>query len=209
MNGDTFSFSVSSESEIALKINSLNRNKPSTFNNIPTKILIDTSNIYTPFITKIYNNSVIINKFPSSLKLADVTPTYKKDDRTDKTNYRPISILPAISKVFEHSMYDHIFEYINKYLSPYLCGFHKGYNTQLCLTVMLEHWKSALDKSKIAGDLLTDFSKAFDCLNHKLLIAKLDAYGFSKTSLALISSYLLERKQRTKIYKRNSILCVT
>ena len=132
MNGDTFTFSPSSESEIASKINSLNRNKPSTFNNIPTKILIDTSDISTLFITKIYNNSVISNKCPSSLKLADVTPTYKKDDRTDKTNYRPICILLAISKVFERSIYDHIFEYINKYVSPYLCGLRKGYSTQHC-----------------------------------------------------------------------------
>ena len=156
MNGDSFTFSLSSEREIASQINSLNRKKPSTFNNIPTKILIDTSDISTPLITKIYNNSIISNKFPSQLKLADVTPIYKKDDRTDKTNYKPISILPAISKVFERSMRDQILEYINKYLLPYLCGFRKGYSTQHCLTVMIERWKSALDKNKIAGALLTD-----------------------------------------------------
>ena len=96
-------------------------------------------------------------------------------------------------------MHDQILEYINKYLSPYLCGFRKGYSTQHCLTVMIERWKSALDKNIIGGALLTDLSKAFDGLNHELLIAKLDAYAFSKTSLALISSYLSERKQRTKI----------
>ena len=86
LNGDSFTFSLSSEREIASQINSLNRKKPSTFNNISTKILIDTSDISTPLITKIYNNSIISNKFPSQLKLADVTPIYKKDDRTDKTN---------------------------------------------------------------------------------------------------------------------------
>ena len=72
---------------------------------------------------------------------------------------------------------------------------------------MIERWKSALDKSKIAGALIMDISKAFNCLNHELLIAKLDAYAFSKTSLAFISSCLPERKQRTKINNTFSSWC--
>ena len=75
---------------------SLNVNKPSTFNNIPTKILVDTSDISSPFLTKMYNDS-ILHKFTSSLKLADVTPVHKKDDRADKSNYRPVSIVSAVS----------------------------------------------------------------------------------------------------------------
>ena len=99
-----------------------------------------------------------------------------------------------ISKIFERLMYDQISTYIGKHLSPYLCGFRKGHSTQHCLSVMLERWKSALDNSKIAGALLADLSKAFDCLNHELLIAKLDAYGFSHTYLAFLYSYLSDRK---------------
>ena len=110
-----------------------------------------------------------------------------------------MSILPTISKIFERNMYDQISLYINKYLSPYLCGFRKGYSTQHCLTVMLERWKKALDNGKIAGALLTDLSKAFDCLNHELLIAKLEAYGLGHRSLTYILSYLSDRKQRTKV----------
>ena len=196
---EKFNFCSKNDSEIVTEINSLNANKPTTFNNIPTKILVDTCDISSPFITKIYNNSILQTKFPLGLKLADVTPVHKKDDRTDKINYRPISILPAISKIFERFMYEQISTYIGKHLSPYLCGFRKGHSTQHCLSVMLERWKSALDKNKIAGALLTDLSKAFDCLNHELLIAKLDAYGFSHTALAFLYSYLSDRKQRTKI----------
>ena len=73
----------------------------------------------------------------------------------------------------------------------------------LCISYMLERWKSGLDKRKIAGALLTDLAKAFDCLNHELLIAKIDAYGFSHSSFALIFSYLSGRKQRMKI--KNSL----
>ena len=83
-------------------------------------------------------------------------------------------------------------------LSPYLCGFRFGYSTQYCLLIMIEKWKKALDKKKTSGALTTDLSKAFDCLNHKLIIVKMQAYGFDNTSLLYILSYLTGRKQRTK-----------
>ena len=73
--------------------------------------------------------------------------------------------------------------YVDKYLSPSLFGFRKGYSTQHCLSVMINKWKKAMDSGKLAGELLTDLSKAFDCLNnHELLIAKLEAYGFDNSS---------------------------
>ena len=77
--------------------------------------------------------------------------------------------------------------------------FRKGYSTQHCLLAMLEKWKSAVDKGKSFGALLTDLSKAFCCLPHELLLAKLHAYGFSIAALRLIHSYLTNRKQRTKV----------
>ena len=84
-------------------------------------------------------------------------------------------------------------------LSKYQCGFRKGYSAQHCLLAMLEKWKNAVGKGKIFGALLTDLSKAFDSLSHDLLIAKLNAYGFSLLALKLVHSYLSNRKQRTKI----------
>ena len=110
-----------------------------------------------------------------------------------------MSILPSISKIFERMMEYQILKYMNNHLSTYLCGFRKGYSTQHCLMVMLEKWRKALDKRNFAGALLTDLSKAFDCLNHELLTAKLDAYGFDHTALTYIDSYLTGRKQRTKV----------
>ena len=80
-----------------------------------------------------------------------------------------------------------------------MCGFRKGYSTQHCLTVMLDKWNKAIDSGKLAGALLTDLSKAFDCLNHELLIAKLEAYGLDQSSLSYIYSFLSDRKQRTKV----------
>ena len=96
-------------------------------------------------------------------------------------------------------MYKEIFEFIENSLSPYLFGFRKGHSTEQCLVVMLETWKKALDEKGYAGAILTDLSKAFDCLNHDLLIAKLNAYGSSQDALKFIRSYLKDRKQRTKV----------
>ena len=88
---------------------------------------------------------------------------------------------------------------MDQFLSKYQCGFRKGCSTQYCLLAMLEKWKSAVDKGKSFGALLTDLSKAFDCLSHELLFAKRHAYGFSIAELRLIHSYLKNRRQRTKI----------
>ena len=87
---------------------------------------------------------------------------------------------------------------INK-LSIFLCGFRNLMNAQNCLTFMVEMWRKTLDKFQKCGILLTDLSKAFDCLVHDLLIAKLHAYGFDYLSLKLIYSYLTGRKQRVRV----------
>ena len=128
------------------------------------------------------------------MKNADITPVFfKKKDRENVENYRPVSILPVLSKVYERCMYDQMYAYLNKILSKWQCGFRQGYSTQHCLLIMTEKWRQCLDKGGISGALLTDLSKAFDCLLHDLLITKLAAYSFDYDSLVFIQSYLSER----------------
>ena len=146
------------------------------------------------------NMSYVIScKFLSVLKLADVKAVHKKASRLEKTNYGSVSLLPNISKIFERCMHRQISEYFETVLSKLQCGFRKGYSTQDYLLVMVENCKKALDQGNEYGALLTDLSKAFDCLPHDVIVAKLHAYGFSIDSLKLINSYLTERKQRVKI----------
>ena len=116
-----------------------------------------------------------------------------------KENFRPVSILPTLSKFFGKCMFTQMSSYFDNFFSNQQCGFRKGYSTQHCLLVMLETWKRSVDKGKVFGALLTDLWKAFDCLDHELLTAKLNAYGFSLPALRLINDYLSNRKQRTKI----------
>ena len=82
------------------------KKKLTTFNNIPIRLLVENNDIISPFITDICNESISNVVFPDSLKLADITPAHKKEERTKMDNYRPVSILPSISKIFERNMYD-------------------------------------------------------------------------------------------------------
>ena len=104
-----------------------------------------------------------------------------------------------MSKVFERCIFRQLSNFMDQFLSKYQCGFHKGYSTQYCLLAILEKCKSAVDKGKSFGALLTDLSKGFYCLSHELLLAKLHVYGISIAALRLIHSYLTNRGHRTKI----------
>ena len=132
--------------------------------------------------------------FPTTMKYADVLPIHKKDDRTDKENYHPISIFPYLSKVYERLLYNQIYPYFETLFSTFQCGFRKGFNTQHCLLAMIEKWRITLNKGGETGEVLTDFSKAFDCIDHNLFIAKLYAYGFEKQSIDFLHSYLIKRE---------------
>ena len=143
--------------------------------------------------------------------IANVTPIFKKRARTSKNNYRPVSILPILSKLFERLISKQFSEFFESILSKFQCGFRKGYGAQLLM--MLETWKEARDNKEAFGTLLTDISKAFDCLSHDLLIAKLRAYGLDLASLEILRDYLTNIKQRTKVHSFYSSwfysLCVT
>ena len=143
--------------------------------------------------------------FPPDLKLADVTPLYKNKSKNSKDNYRPVSILSNISKIYERGLYHQIQVFFESILSKSQCGFGRGYNAQHCLMTLIEKWKKSVDNGGAFGALFTDLSQAFDCLSHELLIAKLDAYGFDKNALKLVNSYLSNRKQRVKINNKYSL----
>ena len=196
----TFSFDLVSSDTIFKEIVSLDTNKATHSNDVPTKNVKANADLFSIFASNAFNEFVVSCKFLFVLKLADVKPVHKKASRLEKTNYRPVSLLPNISKNFERCMHRQISEYFETVSSKFQCGFRKGYNTQDCLLAMVENCKKTLDQGNEYGALLTDLSKAFDFLPHDLIVAKLHAYGFSIDSLKLINNnYLTERKQRVKI----------
>ena len=201
----TFSFSMVSINEVRHEINKLCIRKSSPIESIPPKIILHNSDIFACLLHKNFNNSLITCTFPENLKLADVTPAHKKGDRMDKINYRPISILSPINNIFESLLYNQVNSFFENKFSKLKCGFRKGLSTQHCLIYMLEKWKKSVDMKKYVGALLTDLSKAFDCISHDLLIAKFHAYGFDLNTLNVLSSYLKHRFQRVKVNSAFSI----
>ena len=121
------------------------------------------------------NKSISSSTFPSILKLADIIPVYKKDSRYEKSNHRTISVLPNLSKIFENVLYDQISSFFENIFSIYQTGFRNSFNLQICIAAMIEKFKKSLYQGGEYAALLMDLCKAFDCLPHDLIIAKLHA----------------------------------
>ena len=167
--------------------------------NIPVKNFKLNSDISSPVLHLIINKAIIECIFPDKLKYADIAPLHKCAETTNKKKYRPIGMLPLVSKVFERILHKQIGYFINEKLFRYMCGYRKGYNTQYALMALLEQWRTTLDNQGYAGIVIMDLSKAFDTVNYELLLAKLHAYGFGKPALTMVNSYLTNRWHRTKI----------
>ena len=179
-----FSFQHVSEATVRKVVKNLPSGKVSA-GEIPIKILKESTFCF-PELTNCINEYLTNNKF-------------KKLDPSDKANYRPVSVLPLVSKVFEKIMYDQLYEYIEHFLNQLLCGFCKAHSTQHALFRLSQKWQKELDSGRFIGTILMDLSKAYDCLPHDLLIAKLEAYGIDNDSLNLLLDYLSFRKQRIKV----------
>ena len=126
-----------------------------------------------------------------------MSPIYKKKDKTLVENYRPVCVLPTVSKTFKRKMQKQISNYIGKLLFLFLCGYRKGLGTQYNLLTLMGRCKFCLDKQGFPGALLMDLSKAFDTINYELLIAKLHTYGFSINAAEVLLSHLQDRWQRS------------
>ena len=194
-----FSFRKATVEEMLKQLQNLDPKKASPQESIPSKISKTNADLFCFPLTEFFNKLIEEGSFPNDLKNADVSSLFKKDDNMCKKNYRPISLLPAISKLFERLVYNQLYDYIKQFFSPLLGGFRQAYSTQHVLLNFLQCCKNSIDNKGLAGALLMDLSKAFDSVNHDLLIAKLNAYGLNMDALKLIKSYLSKRHQRVKV----------
>ena len=170
-----FSFQPVSKDEVKKIIKYL-KNSKSVGGEIPTKILQECEFTFE-ILTQCVNKSFASREFPDCLKQANVSPIFKKDDPLDRENYRPISILPLLSKVYEKLLYNRLSDYVENIFNVILCGFRKAHNTQHTLFKLLQSWQKELDEKSMVATVLIDLSKPYDCIPHDLLIAKLSLYG--------------------------------
>ena len=147
---NAFEFSHVTVEEVYEEITRLDSSKK-TSGDIPIKVLKDVATVSAPALTHCFNVGVDSSIFPDELKIADVVPVHKKDATTDKLNYRPISLLTTISKVFERLVHKQLLCFMQSKLSRYLCGFRKGYSTQYALLNLVHDWQKSLSKSEKSG----------------------------------------------------------
>ena len=124
---------------------------------------------YASVLAALFNRSIADCVFPHDLKLADITPVFKKSDSLNKVNYRPIDIYPVVSKLFEKIVASQFLTYFSHLLNSLVSAYRKGYSGQHVLLNLMEYWHKALDAGEYTSSIATDLSKAFDCMPHGLL----------------------------------------
>ena len=167
----------------------------------PTKLLKCSSAYIAPVLTEILNTSIKLGTYPSKLKMAKITPVFKGDDDTDANNYRPISLLSNFNRVFEKIIYKRLTSYIEKHdlLNSSQYGFRKGHSTQHAILDIVNDIQSNMNRRLLSCGIFIDLKKAFDTVDHDVLLDKLNHYGFRGIINSWFSSYLKKRTQTTEV----------
>ena len=176
----TFSLNSCSTSEVQILLENLEVKKTTGLDNLPPKLLKLAARILAPSLTFIFNQSLSSGIVPLEWKLARVTPIFKKGKRQDVNNYRSISIIPVVAKVFERIIYDQFYKYLNDndLLANCQSGFSSLHSTPTSLLETTNSWSVNIDNGFINGVIFIDLKKAFDTIDHRILFSKLASYPY-------------------------------
>jgi len=194
---DSFMLFPTTDSEVINIVKGFKPKTSSGYDNIPTDILKLSINCIAPHLSTIINNSFITGCVPEALKIAKVYPIYKSGDKSNICNYRPISVLPSFSKIYEKLVYNRLINYLDKHSMLNNCqfGFRSNRSTAMAVLQMTDKITEAMDKNQFSIGVFIDLSKAFDTLDHNILLNKLHYYGVRGNALSWFKSYLNNRKQ--------------
>jgi len=193
---DSLDFDHVTVSEVKTVIRAM-PNKSGKIDSVPVFIFKKLEMVISPIICRLFNCSLIEKKFPSALKLAEVVPVHKSGSPYAVANYRPISILPVLSKIFEKIMRARLIEFLAEYniLCDHQFGFRAGRETSDAILEFLDHAYNSLDSKSYLISVFLDLSKAFDTLDHDILLSKLEHVEVRGVVLEWFSSYLSDRRQ--------------
>jgi len=169
---------------------------------IPTKFLKMAKTVLAPFLSVVFNKFMVKGVYANSLKVAQVIPIRKKRDKNECTNYRPISLLSQVNKIFERILHHRLYSYLQDFelLTGHQFGFRPNSSTSLAVESIYPDLLHNYDTGLFTCSLFIDLSKAFDTVSHNILIKKLHQnYGLNETALQLFTSYLTNRKQYTVV----------
>ena len=179
-------------------LSNMSEKKATGIDQIPCKLLKIAAPVISESLTIVFNKSIMTSIFPDDWKVARVRPIHKGEAKDDANNYRPISVLSAIFKIFERIIHDQLYYYLNEnnLLSENQSGFRPYHSTTTALLDATINWLNSMDQGKLNVVVFLDLAKAFDTVNHNILINKLNAYGIKSTSLTWFQSYLCKRMQK-------------
>ena len=193
----SFKFEYTNPDRIENIIGNLKPKSSAGLDNISSKILKEISDIISSPLIIIINQSLCSGIFPSRLKIAKILPLFKKDDNRFFENYRPISLLSSVSKIFERIAFNQLYDYFisNDLLFEGQYGFRDKHSTELAASELIDRFSKEIDNKKVSLSIFLDLSNAFDTLDHDILLSKLEYYGIKSTSLKWFASYLRGRSQ--------------
>ena len=203
-----FKFSYVTTAEISRHPRKLKRNKSVGADELPPGYLKDISDSIAKPFAHIVNMSLQTGEVPEDFKIAKITPLFKSGSPKETDNYRPISVLPIMSKILEKIVHNQLMRYLdeNKLLSSKQFGFRPGRSTELTATLLTSYIRKGMDDGKYTGVIYIDLSKAFDTISHGTIISKLKDFGIMGIPNEWFSSYLFNRKQQVHY---NGILSTT
>ena len=174
------------------ELRKLKRHKSTGVNTLPPGMLKDVAPVIAPALAYIINLSLRTGQVPNEWKIAQVLPLHKGGNKDDFNNYRPISILPVLSKILEKAVHQQLMEYLetNNLLSDLQFGYRRKRSTYLATVLLTDSIRRAGDEGKLTGAVFLDLSKAFDTLGHDRLILKLKSYGVKGLALKWFTDYL-------------------
>lgn len=197
VTNDVFNIKPVSERDVYKLLSSLDVSKATGCDDIPSRFLKDAATVIVCPLTHVFNLSIKDADVPTEFKIARVVPLYKKGNKSVEGNYRPVSILPVVSKILERLVYNQVYKYLNdcNLLYEYQSGFRTGFSTDTALTYLGDKIRNNMDKGLYTGMVLIDLQKAFDTVDHHILDKKMKAVGFCQNSVKWFNSYLTDRKQ--------------
>ena len=197
----TFQFGGVSEAFVERELKKLKRNKSTGIDDLPPGMLKDLASVIAKPISYIINLSLRTGQVPTDWKIARVVPVHKSGSTTDVNNYRPISVLPVISKIMERAVHRQLMDYLerNRLLSDKQFGYRSKRSTELATALFIDSIRRSGDNGLLSGAVYLDLSKAFDTLDHGRLLEKMKSYGISGSALTWFTDYLFQRSQVVKL----------